>query len=377
MKKEVSIDGKNITLVGTAHVSEESMNEVESVIDKERPDLVAVELDESRLQSLRNKSGWREMELSEAIKDGKGGMLFTNLMLSIYQRRLGLEQGVQPGAEMLSAVEKAEENGIETGLIDRDIGETLERLRTELSLWQKYMLIASLLFGDGEDLDVEEVKQPKMLEEIMNEMGDKFPAFKRVLLDERNRYMARKLRKRDFEHAVVVVGAAHIDGLEEELKSPTEQKETEKNGGWPVLKIVKYGFPLVALATLGLTFFFNQCKFQEVAVIWVGFNAVLAGLGAVIARSHPLTILSSVFAAPFTSLDPAIGAGYVASYVEAKYYPPTVEELEKLPYITEFKQLWYNQAGRILLALVFVTIGSAAATFLGTAFGIEAATGAC
>lgn len=377
MKKELTVEGRDITLLGTAHVSKQSMEEVKSVIDTEDPDLVAVELDDPRLQSLRNKSGWREMDLSEAIKEGKGGMLFANLMLSIYQRRIGLEEGVEPGKEMLSAFEKAEEKGIDTALIDRDIGETLERLRSELSLWQKYMLIASVFVGDEEQVDVEDVKQPKTIEKLIEELGDRFPAFKRVLLDERNRYMARELLERDFEHAVVVVGAAHIEGLEKELQSPAEEDIQHRTSNWPVLKIIKYGFPLVALATLGLTFFFNQCKFQEVAVIWVGFNAILAGLGAIIARSHPLTILSSVVAAPFTSLDPAIGAGYVASYVEAKYYPPTVEELENLPYVTEFKQLWYNQAGRILLALVFVTLGSAAATFLGTAFGIEAATGAC
>lgn len=377
MKEEVSFDGKKVTIVGTAHVSEESLEEVESVIEDCSPDLVGVELDESRLESLRNKSGWRDMDLSEAIKDGKGGMLFANLMLSIYQRRLGLEKGIEPGAEMLAALDSAEDKGIDTALLDRDIGVTLDRLRSELSFWQKYKLAVSLVLGSKEEFDVEEVKQPKILDELIEELGEELPAFKKVLLEERNHYMAEKLREKDFSHAVVVVGAAHVEGLKKELEEPSEQVSSMKTGGWPVLKIVKYGFPALVLGVIGFTLIFNQCKFREVATIWIGFNAALAGLGAILARSHALTVSGSLIAAPFTSLNPGIGAGYVAAYMEAKFYPPTVEELEELPYITKYRELWSNQAGRILLAFVLVTIGSAIATFIGTFAGIEAAAGAC
>lgn len=380
VKKQVEFDGKKVTIVGTAHVSEESIDEVSETIEEENPDLVAVELDESRLKSMREKSGWKDMNLSEAIRDGKGGMLFANLLLSIYQRQLGMEQGVEPGQEMLSAVEKAEEEGIETALIDRDIGETLSRIRSELSLWQKYLLTVNLLIGgkeEVEEIDVEEMKQPKTLESLIDEMGEEFPAVKRVLLDERNSYMAEQLRQRDFEHAVVVVGAAHMDGLAEELEEPTEIKSQETGGGWPVLKIIKYGFPLAAIAVLGFTLLENTCKFYEVAAIWVGFNAAFAGIGAIAARAHLATVITSIVSAPLTSLSPVIGAGYVATYVEAKLYPPTVQELEDIPYISEYSELWGNQAGRILLVFALVTVGSAVATFIGTGLGIQAATGAC
>ena len=219
MKETINVDDREITVVGTAHISEESRKEVRQTIEDVRPELVAVELDKSRFDSLREDSGWRDLEISEAIRDGKGNLLLLNLILSIYQRQLGLEEGMKPGSELMAGVDKAEELGIDYALIDQDINKTLNRAISSLSLLDKLKLIASMILpSDDEEVDIEALKDGDMLGTIIEELEEEFPELKKVFLDERNRYMAEELLEREFESAVVVVGAAHVEGLLEELK---------------------------------------------------------------------------------------------------------------------------------------------------------------
>lgn len=369
MKETVDLGDRKVTLIGTAHVSEQSRQEVIDTIDEINPDHVAVELDEDRFDSLRNNSGWKNLDIAEAIKDGKGSLLFLNLMLSIYQRRIGLEEGVKPGEEMLAAVEEAEENRIDYSLIDRDISETFERIREELGFWEKMNLVASL-FADEVDVDVEELKDEDMLGSIVKELEEEFPSIKQVFLDERNSYMVDKLLEQEFDHAVVVIGAAHLEGMVEELKG--NRKTFEKDDAMfkvPWMKVLKYGMPLAIIAGIGYSFY--QIGFStgvDATTFWILSNGILAMLGAIIARAHFTTWIVSFVAAPLTSLDPALGAGMVASYFEGKFYPPKVEELESIAYIENYRDLWDNQVGRVLLTLVFVTIGSASATFISAGY---------
>lgn len=369
MRETVDLGDRKVTLVGTAHVSEQSKEEVIDTIEEIDPDHVAVELDQDRFESLKNESGWKDLDIAEAIKDGKGSLLFLNLMLSIYQRRIGLEQGVKPGQEMLEAVEKAEENGIEYSLIDRDISETFERIREELGFWEKMNLVASL-FADEVDVDVEELKDEDMLGSIVKELEEEFPSIKQVFLDERNSYMVDKLLEQEFDHAVVVIGAAHLEGMVEELKGNKKTFEEEKAlFKVPWMKVLKYGMPLAII--LGIGYSFYQIGFAtgvDATSFWILSNGILAMLGAIIARSHISTWIVSFVAAPLTSLDPALGAGMVASYFEGKFYPPKVEELESIAYLDNYRDLWGNQVGRVLLTLVFVTIGSASATFISAGY---------
>jgi len=369
VRETVDLGDRKVTLVGTAHVSEQSRQEVIDTIDEVDPYHVAVELDQDRFDSLKNNSGWKNLDIAEAIKDGKGSLLFLNLMLSIYQRRIGLEEGVKPGEEMLEAVNLAEENNIEYSLIDRDISETFERIRQELSFWEKINLAASL-FADEVDVEVEELKDEDMLGSIVNELEEEFPSIKQVFLDERNSYMVDKLLDQDFEHAVVVIGAAHLEGMAEELKG--NKKTFEKDNvrfKVPWMKILKYGMPLAIIAGLGYSFYqIGYATGVNATSFWILSNGILAMLGAIIARSHFTTWIVSFVAAPLTSLDPALGAGMVASYFEGKFYPPKVEELESIAYIENYRDLWDNQVGRVLLTLVFVTIGSASATFISAGY---------
>lgn len=369
MKKTVNLGDREITIVGTAHVSEQSVKEVRETIREINPDFVGVELDEDRLESLRNRDGWRGLNIGEAVKDGRGPMLALNLLMSIYQRRIGLEQGVTPGSEMLEAVEAAEEEGIEFDTIDKDISETLESLRKELGLFDKSLLLSSILF-EKTDIEVEELKESDMLSEIVDELEEELPALKKVMLDDRNRYMAERIREKDFERAVVFVGAAHVEGLVDELENPTEELSGEEKGlAVPWMELFKYGLPVFIISMLAYSFFkIGFTTGVEATSFWILSNGILAMLGAMLARSHPFTWITSFVAAPLTSLDPALGAGMVASYVEAKFYPPTVQEMEDIVYLENYSELWDNQAGRILLTLVFVTIGSLIASLASAGF---------
>lgn len=367
VRKQVEIDGKKVTLVGTSHISPESVEEVRETIEEIRPDLVGVELDEDRYESLRDRTGWRDMDIAEAIRDGKGYMLLMSLLLSVYQRRLGMEQGGEPGQEMLAAVEEAETHGIEYALLDRDVTETFKRLREELSLLEKFRLLAGFAFEDDR-FDASELREKNVLDSLLEELREEFPAVNRVFLEERNSYMAEKLKQKEFDHAVVVVGAAHLEGMVDKL----EEEDTGIPGPGrtiPWMKILGHGIPVFIVSMLGYSFYkIGAGAALQGAGFWVIANGLLAMLGAIIARSHLATWIVSFLAAPLTSLDPAIGAGMVAAYFEGKFYPPTVGELEDVVYLDSYRELWSNQAGRILLTFIFVTIGSAIATFLGAGY---------
>ena len=368
MKRKIQLDDREITVVGTAHVSQESKEEVWKAIEEEEPDTVCVELDENRLKSLREESGWRDLDVTEAIREGNGKLLLLNLLLSIYQRQLGLQQGMKPGEELLEGINIAEEKGLEYALVDQDINVTLNRAISSLSIWDKVKLAASLMVS-GEEMDVEELKEDNLINTLVQQLEEEFPELSRVFLDERNTYMAEKILEEDFESAVVVVGAAHVEGLIEELKKEKRDTDFPDVKGFPWMKLVSYGVPAFIIAGLAYSFF--QIGFAtgvDATKFWILSNGILAMLGAIIARSHVSTWITSFVAAPLTSLDPALGAGMVASYSEAKFHPPTVEELETVTQIDSYRELWGNQMGRILLTLGFVTIGSAAATFISAGY---------
>ncbi|WP_414837318.1 TraB/GumN family protein [Candidatus Nanosalina sp. VS9-1] len=371
MRKTVDLGDRTVTLVGTAHVSQESKEEVHSSIEELEPDFVGVELDESRYDSLRNGSGWKDLNIVEAIREGKGFLLFMNLILSIYQRRIGLQEDVKPGEELLEAVKTAEENDIEYGLIDRDINETFRIAMEKLSVWEKLKLVSSMFIAD-EEMEVEDLKEDNMLNTVIKALEEEFPTLKETFLDERNRFMAKKILDRDFENGVVVVGAAHVEGLAEELQKKSEDIQVRKEDtgfSLPWLKILKYGIPALIISMLAYSFYkIGFCTGLNLTGAWILMNGIGAFIGAVLARAHPATWIVSFVSAPLTSLSPAIGAGMVAAYFEGKFFPPTVEELESVAEITGYRDLWSNQASKILLVFILVSIGSAIATFAGAGY---------
>ncbi len=368
MRKTVDLGDKKVTVLGTAHVSEESRRDVIDLVDEIEPDLMGVELDQKRFDSMRNESGWKDLDVVEAIRDGNGYLLLFNLILSIYQRKIGLEEGVKPGAEMLEAVKQAEERDIEYSLVDRDITETFERLREELTLWEK-LRIVNIFQADQVDVSIEELKQEDMIGSIVKDLERDFPTVKQVFLDERNAYMVEKLQEKEFDHALLVVGAAHVEGIVEELKQTAPKIPEPREKFIPWLKILNYGIPFVIISMIAYTFLYIGFDTGvEATLFWVAANGLAALTGAIIARAHVLTWVVAFLSSPLTSLTPIVGAGMVAAYVEGRFYPPKVSELEDIVYIQSYKELWHNQVGRILLTFALVSTLGATATFVGAGY---------
>lgn len=366
MRRDVEIDDRKVSIVGTAHVSEESRKEVRDTIEEIEPDYIGVELDEDRFESLRDESGWKDLDIGEAIKDGKGYLLLLNLVLSIYQRRIGLEKDVSPGEELMEAVKAAEEKDIEYGLIDRNINETLRLAMSELSLWDKIKLIGSSFTG-GNEIDIEDLKQDKMLDQVIKSLEDEFPALKKVFLDDRNHFMAEKILEEDFDHAVIVVGAAHVEGLVKQLEDGLKEDEAveeDSRFSIPWIKIAKYGIPASIVFLIIYSFQLGVSKGMANLGIWVVLNSFLALIGAIIAGSKKETWAASFLISPFSSINPLLPAGLVAAYVESSVDPPNVGELEDIAQMKGFRELWGNQVGVILLTFFLVNLGSGGAAIL-------------
>lgn len=366
MERKVSLEDSKIHIVGTSHVSGDSVNKVREKIDEVDPDLVAVELDQTRYDSLMGEDTWKDLDLGEAISEGKGFLIFMNVILSIYQRQLGLEQE-KPGSDMMAAIEAAEERDVEVALVDRDINETFRRTREEMTFREKIKLLYSLV-GFTEEVEPDELENEDIIKEIVAELSKDFPSIKKTFLDERNEYMASELLERGFDTAVLVVGAAHMEGVAERLEN-RDLPEIKKADSFPWEKVLKYGFPAIILASIGATFVFVGLESAlEASISFIIINAVTAFIGAVIAKAHPLNVFGSTIAAPYTAIDPFLGAGMISGYLQAKLSPPKVGDMEELSELVRYRDLWGNRAGRVILAFFFVTLASAAGTIISVPY---------
>ncbi|MDY6770541.1 MAG: TraB/GumN family protein [Candidatus Nanohaloarchaea archaeon] len=374
MRREVRIGDRRVVLLGTAHVSEQSVSEVEDAIEDIGPDRVCVELDEQRLRSLRDKDVWKDRDVADVISRGDGHMLLFNVLLSIYQRKLGEDLDIAPGAEMLAAVEAAEEQGVPVELIDRDINITLKRAMDRFNLLEKGRLLSSAVegfFADAEEVSVEDLKQKDVLHEVVAEFSGRFPHLKEVFIDERDTYMAEKLRLMEADTVLAVVGAGHVEGIAERLEegTPRDTEELETvDPGFDWMKAVKYALPVAIVAMFGYGVARAGTEVaREMLFYWFALNGTGAALGAAVAGASIVTIAVSFVAAPFTSVNPAMPAGLVAAYAENRVRKPRVEDMESIGEISRYRDLWHNRATRLLLIFFLVNLGSAIATFTGAA----------
>jgi pheromone shutdown-related protein TraB len=365
-------DGKQVTLVGTAHVSKDSVDLVKAVIDDVQPDTVCVELCESRANTIRQKDRWQEMDIIKVIKEKKAFLLLSNLMLASFQKRIANRLEVAPGQEMIQAMMSAELAGAAVHLADRDIRTTLSRTWRGMGLWGKIKLIFQLLLSMGEvdeisEADVEKMKRQDMLASILDEVGKSMPQIRTTLIDERDRYLTEKIRTAPGQSIVAVVGAGHVPGIKQYWDQPIDLQSLETLPPKGSLSgFLKWFLPF-SICTLIIYGFFRggAAAGTDMLTWWVLANGILAGLGAVIALGHPLTVMSSILAAPLTSLNPMIAAGWVSGLVEAFSRKPKVKDFECLPSdILSVKGFWRNKVTRILLVVVFTNLGSAAGTFL-------------
>lgn len=377
---QLTVDNKEISLIGTAHVSRESAELVEKVIEEQRPDTVCIELCESRYQALSQKKKWQDTDLIKVIKEKKALFLLSNLMLTSFQKKIGDKVGIKPGEEMIRAIKAAENNGAQIHLADRDIKTTLSRAWRSMGLWSKLKLmtqfVASLVGVDEiSEEDVEEMKNKDVLEALLSEIGESQPELKRILIDERDEYLTSKIRTAPGEKVVAVVGAGHVPGIK---KNWNESIDLEKLEEMPpkgkIAGILKWAIPAAIIALMIFGFFTAGAEAGASMIKWwIIANAVLAGLGATAAMAHPVTIAAAIVASPLTSLNPMIAAGWVAGLVEVFMGKPKVRDFESLANdITSVKGFWRNKVTRILMVVVFTNIGSSLGTFVAIPLMVKA-----
>jgi pheromone shutdown-related protein TraB len=376
---------ENLRIVGTAHISSASADLVRQEIAEWKPDLVAVELCESRLKALRNPEAFDNEVLSKVLKEGKTQLVLFQSLLATEQRRLGIEEGEKPGTDLLAAIEAAEEAGIEFELVDRDIQTTMRRAWRRMGFREKFRVINGLLLDGGQDDDeeipsVDELLQNKdLITELLNELKEVAPGAGEVLIDERDEYLAgsidRLREEKTDEKILVVIGAGHLEAVADKLAGPALKNEkrlaelNEEPQPKKFWKVVKYALPVGMIFLFGYLLMqgdYNQLK--DVALTWLALNASLAALGALLARGHPFAILTAAAASPITSLNPTLAAGWFAGYVQMKVAKPTTKDLQDFLKLDKFSLFWSNRVGRVLLVTALANLGSSAgAWFAGTA----------
>lgn len=381
---EVHHDGTTYYIVGTAHVSQRSVDEVRTVIAQVEPDLVCVELDKARHEALTKDSAFRNLDVFKVVREGKGLYLLGHLALSAYQRRIGATLGVKPGAELLAASETADAKGIPVALIDRDINITLRRTWRNLGLWKRSQLLTSLFVGWEDDEDeqkdaapaapigdqIEGLKEPEALSEMLAKLGKKVPEIKEPLIDERDRYLASKMvdagagKKR----VVAVVGAAHVPGMLPQIGKDLDRAALERVPPPSLLwTIIKWLVPILFIAALIYGWrWSDKSSIAEIMLAWILPTSIAAGGLTLLAGGSLATVASALVVAPIAAIHPLLGTGMVTGVVEAWRRKPSVADCERLPEdIQSLRGFWKNPVTRILLIAVASGIGTAVGFWVG------------
>lgn len=357
----------NLRLLGTAHIATSSVEAVRQQIAEYQPDIVAVELCQSRHDTLVSDRRLDKEGLLKVIKEGKAPMVLLQSMLSAEQRKLGINEGQQPGAELLAAVEVANEVGCEVALVDRDIQTTLRRAWKRMRLREKWRLLTSLLAEeeDEDELDVNELLQDSdLLSSMMEELKGFSPGAGEVLIDERDGYIAAKLNALDGEKRILaVLGAGHLNGVAEKLSDEPDSIDSEALEELPspstVRRFLPWAFPLVMIGVLAAVLSTSQdIDWLTFFTVWTAANAVFAALACILARGHPLAVLTAALASPITSLNPALAAGWFAGYVQLRLAEPTAEDLQHFLKLDDLSSFWSNPAGKVLLVTALTNLGS-------------------
>ena len=378
-QKVLELNGKKITLIGTAHVSAESIKEVRNTIEELKPDCICIELDEKRADSIKNPDKYRQLDLVKVLKNHQGFLMIANLVLSSFQRRMGQNLGVKPGDEMLEAIKVAEEKNIPTVMADRPIQVTLRRAWAKNSLWGKSKLLAALLssaFSKEEysSEEIEELKKGNEMDSMMNELSDYMPVVKKVLIDERNYYLASKIYNAEGDSKVAILGAGHLKGVEEiliELSQNIENTKLEEISDVPpksfFSKCLGWIIPAIIVGFIAAGFVYGGLHAGgKMMLSWFLWNAIPAAIMTTLALAHPLTILVAFISAPFTSLCPFIGVGFVTAIVQALICKPKIMDMESIQDdVSSFKGWYKNRILRAFLVLLLSTVGSMIGTFAG------------
>lgn len=376
--RTIQLGERQIILVGTAHISKDSIEEAKETIRHEQPGRVCVEIDMGRYQAIQQDSRWEQLDIIKVLKEGKGFLLLANLALSGFQKRLGADLGTKPGEEMLAAIETAQEMGIPWSAIDREVQLTLKRAWAKSNLWNKSKLLASLIESafsreKVSESDLEKLKESNELESMMNELAEFMPSVKEVLIDERDRYLATRIFQTTEQKVVAVVGAGHMSGIEQwlgklqrsEAAADVSDIEDMPKPGW-FAQSAGWLIPLLIVALIAVGFFRSGTQASLSMILrWILLNGSLAALGSLLCMAHPVTIIASFLLAPVATLNPVLAIGLFAAVIEAYFRKPTVQDAENLADdVTSFKGFYRNRITHILLVFFLSSIGGMIGNFI-------------
>lgn len=370
---KLNIDNKNIIIIGTAHVSKYSAQEVKEIIDEYQPDSVCIELDDERFKNLNNPKKFEDTQISEIIKNKQVFILLTNIILSSYQKRVANKLDVTAGQEMSQAITSAKEIDAKLVMIDRNVQVTFSRIWRKHSFFQKLKLMVSIIMSIFDDEDVsseaiEDLKNSDMLESALKEISKAFPIVAEVLIFERDRILAHNIRNAKGGNIVAVVGAAHVPGILKALDEPdTDMSElctvppktlSSKLIGWII--------PAFIVGIIAYTMFQSTQMGLEQIKMWFLWNGVLSAIGVLLVKGHPLSILTALIAAPFTSLNPLIAAGWFAGLVEAMVRKPKASDFSNIANdVATFKGFMNNKVTHILMVVISANLFSTIGTIIG------------
>ncbi|MCA9676271.1 MAG: TraB/GumN family protein [Kofleriaceae bacterium] len=366
-------------LVGTAHVSERSVEQVREIIHRVRPEVVCVELCKGRLDALTKDSAFRDLDVFKVVREGKTLYLLAHLALASYQRRMGDALGVKPGAELLAAVEAAREVGARVELVDRDIQITLKRTWANLGLWKKSTLLASLMVGFEDDdeaakkevtaADIEKLKEPKALSELMSELARALPEVKEPLIDERDQFLiaGTEAAAQGAKDVVAVVGAAHVPGMTAWFGKPVDRERLGKPPSPGIFwTLLKWLIPVLLVAGIVWGSFHSDRSLGSMVLAWALPVSICAAAFTALGGARLPTIVSGFLVAPLAALHPLIGTGMITGVVEAWLRKPTVKDCERLPEdIQSLRGFWRNPVTRILLVATLSGLGTMLGMWLG------------
>ena len=372
----VEIDDR-LRILGTAHVSSESVELVRNQIEEWEPDLIAVELCPSRMAALTEPESLDSEDLLKIIKEGRSAMILLQSALAAQQRRMGISSGEKPGAELLAAVNAAEESDIPVEMIDRDVVITLRRAWKKMGMIEKWRILNALLWEeDDEEVSIDEVLgDSDLLSRMMEEARELAPRAGEVLIDERDSFLAGRIQQiRGKGKVLAVIGAGHLSGVVQNLGEPAmettsrlaELSEEPPKSVWPIALMA--AIPVFLLGAVGWMAYNGEMEeLKQTAQTWLVLNALLAGLGVLIARGHPLSILVGAVASPITSLNPTLAAGWFAGYTQLKVASPTGKDAQDFLKLDETSLFWKNRVGRVLLVTALGNVGSMVGAWLAGA----------
>ena len=360
-----------LKIIGTAHVSQESVEEV-------KPDVVAIELDRGRYTKLKQEMMGIEQDdtisVTKIIKENKVGLFFTTTLLSYFQSKVGAELDVAPGSEMIGAIEASEDLGIPIALIDRDITITLQRALNKMGFMEKAKFMVSLIasvfgYGDDEDVDVEELKNPDNLDELMEMFKDEAPSVHEVLVHERDAYLAGSIMRIPQDHVIAVVGAGHKPGIERYLDNPEtlpnlrDLEVIKEKNGIPWVKIILALIPILFVVIFFLAYF------SGINITWniyefIAISMIMGFIGSILSGSKIQSAIVGGLVAPLTIIHPLLAAGWFSGLCEAKFRKVRQSDIKNLAHVESFKDLWHNNIFRILLVVIGTNLGVSIATLV-------------